>query len=167
MTFSMLIKQPWFQILVGVVLVIILGISIYYWGKSNGRSAAATEFDNRQSELLKKSQDAVARADQAAARALNAETYAEKLKEQIGKDRQTALRNEERISEVYRQEEEAISQKYDQKKNEILSDDVSACDRCHDLCRSTNALAAYGPEFANYKCDAATDCALACTTRDP
>src|SRR5690606_24483146 len=121
-TFSVLIKQPWFQILAGVIVVIAILVGIYYAGKRAGRAAQATEFDQAQAELLKKSQEAMVAANEWKDRAENAEMYADKLKVEIGRDRATALANEERISKIYDDQTKEITQNYDAAKKVINSD---------------------------------------------
>lgn len=166
MTFSNLIKQPWFQALVALALLVLVLVGAYYYGKSAGRGDKATEFDKRQAELLKKSQDSLALADAAARRAEESEFYAAKLKEIIASDRKNAAETEARVTAVYQNSIKEINEKYETDKTSILGD-MPACDRCRDLCRRANELAAYGPEFASYKCNPATECAAACDSRDP
>lgn len=165
MNFAYLIKQPWFQILVGIVLVLALLAGVYYYGKAAGRAVAASEFNTRQADLLKKSQDALALADAAARKAEESEAYAAQLKSIIAGDRKTAAQNEARSTAVYDQSLKEINDTYAQNKNAIAS--MSDCDRCRDLCERTNKLASYGPEFSSYHCDPSADCQFACNTGNP
>lgn len=165
MTFKVLIKQPWFQILVGLFVVLGLVLGIYYYGKSKGRGEASTAFQQRQADLLKKSQDAVTAADVSAKKALESEIYAEQLKKVIAGDRKTATDKEAQVTEVYQKSIEEINAKYEKDKNSIAS--MSDCDRCRDLCERTNQLAKYGPEFASYHCDPATECSATCSASNP
>jgi hypothetical protein len=157
-----LVKQPWFWILIGIVLLIGLIFGVYFYGKSQGRGQRATEFDKTQAELLKKAQEAMVRADEWKDKAENNEAYAESLKQQIGKDRETAVRNERGITEAYLREQQEINQKYEDAKK-VINSELNDCDRCTDLCRRSNELyARYGEDFASAKCDPAQQCQLAC-----
>lgn len=160
------LKQPWAWILIGVIALLLLITVVYFYGKSAGRAAASTAFDQKQAALLKQSQDALSLADASQKKAIESEAYAAELKKAITLDRATAAQKEQAASDVYKKSTQEINTKYEQDKNSINAD-VSACDRCSDLCRRTNALAQYGPEFASYHCDPATDCAASCTTGSP
>lgn len=161
MTLAALIRQPWFQALLGILIFIGIIVGVYYYGKSSGRAQQQTEFDLRQSEFLKKAQESIIKANEWKDKAENAEIYAEKLKAEIGRDRQTALANESKISDAYEIQQKEIQRKYEQA-TDLISSDLSACERCLDLCRRSNQLTAYGPEFADAKCDAAAQCRFAC-----
>lgn len=160
MTFSVLIKQPWFQILAAVVVVILIGTGIYFYGKSAGRAEARTEFDVQQESLLKKSQEAELRADKWQAQGEAAVLYAERLKAELADDRKVATATEKRIEEDYLDRQQEIEAKYEQNKTALAS--MSSCDLCRDLCRRSNALVALGPEFAGAACDESKQCAGAC-----
>ena len=158
-----LLSQRWFQVVLAIVLIIGVLVGVYFWGKSNGRTAAATEFDKRQAELLKKSQEADARADMWKAKAESSEFYASKLSEDLLKDRKTAALNQKIYEQAYNEEQQEITKKYEADKNYINSD-LPACVRCNDLCRRAEELAKYGPEFANAKCNPSS-CADACASQ--
>ena len=166
MTFSVLIKQPWFQALLGILIFTSLIIGVYFYGKSHGRSQAGTEFDKRQETLLKQSQAAIQKADQYKAIADSNELYAEQLRKVAAAASDKARENETRITGIYNIEQKEIKDKYEVDKNYIASD-LSLCDRCRDLCERSNKLTTYGPEFASAKCDASVDCASACSTGNP
>lgn len=161
MTFAGLIKQPWFQGLMSLIILIAVIVSVYYLGKASGRGARETEFDRTQQALIKTAEDAVLKADTWKNKAEAAELYAERLRLEIGKDRATALKNEEKISQVYRQQNEEITKNYESAKNYATSD-LSECDRCRDLCTRSNRLSTYGPEFAGTSCDPIIQCRFAC-----
>lgn len=159
-------SERWFQILIGFLLVVGLLFGIYFWGKSNGRSSAQSKFDKRQEELLKKSQEADSRADMWKAKADSSEFYASKLSEEIALNRKNASLNQKIYEEAYLEEKKEIDKKYEDAKSFIASD-LTVCERCRDLCQRSNQLTAYGPEFADAKCDAASQCADACGTDHP
>lgn len=166
MTFSTLIKQPWFQILIGIVVVIALILGIFYYGKSKGRAETSTAFQTQQATLLKKAQDALATADKYKALAESDEAYADKLKTVADQQSAAAATHEAQITQVYTQEQQELKTKY-ANDTTLIHSDMSNCDRCRDLCQRSNALTAYGPEFASAKCDTNTDCADSCNTGDP
>ena len=159
-------KQRWFQILVGIVLILGLLSGIYFWGKSAGRSSAETKFDQRQADLLKKSQEAEIRANMWKAKADSSEFYASKLKDELALNRKNAALNQKIYEEAYLEEKKEIDKKYEDDKSFIASD-LTVCQRCRDLCERSNQLTAYGPEFASAQCDAASQCADACAADNP
>jgi pyruvate/2-oxoglutarate dehydrogenase complex dihydrolipoamide acyltransferase (E2) component len=162
MTLPNAVKQPWFWVLAGIGAVILLVVVVYFYGKASGRGERATEFDNRQAELLKKSQEADARADKAEAMAEANEVLAEKLKGELLSDRRNAEANAKRIEEEHSRVMAGINKNYEDATNYINSD-LTNCERCRDLCARANALAErYGPEFAMARCDGSVKCAEAC-----
>lgn len=154
------IKQPWVQVLIAIVVLVALGFGIYFWGKSAGRRASQTEFDERQTELLKKSQEADARAEKFRAEAEAAELYAGQLKEELVGDRKVAAATEQRIEAEHLERQREINDKYEKDKTFIASD-LTNCVRCNDLCERANRIAALGPEFERYRCNA-DSCTAAC-----
>ncbi len=160
MTFSYLIKQPWFQGLLAFIVAVSLGIGIYYWGKSAGRAANQTEFDLRQEKLLKQSQDAIALAEKYKSQADIDRALADKLRDERVALTKDAQQHQNKIVAEQQQKMEELNQNYEQTKNSINAD-ASACDRCRDLCERTNRFADANPELAITRCNTA-DCAATC-----
>ncbi len=156
-------KQPWFQAIAGLSLLLLVGFSVYLIGVSKGKAQAGVEFSKRQAELLEKSQAAMAEAEKSKQLADASVAYAEQLKVLATQSGDRARATEARISKIYEEEQREIKGKYEKDINEIRGN-MSDCARCRDLCQRSNALTAYGPEFRAAACNADTACAAICNT---
>lgn len=154
-------KQPWFQVLIAVILLTVVGFSVYYIGVTKGRAQAGVDFNQRQADLLLKSQIAVAEANKQKQIADSAVAYAGQLKVLAEQSTEKARATEDRITKIYEEEQNDLKKNYQKELDEIRAP-KSTCAQCRDLCRRSNALTAYGPEFASAQCDATVQCADVC-----
>lgn len=162
MTFRNLIKQPWFQVLAGGIILISIILGFYYYAKSQGRKEEKEARAKVVTESLKTAQDALVKAETAKKEAEALEELNGKLKEISLDSKVKHEQREAQLSAVNQQEREEIQNEY-QKNKDTINRDMSDCDRCRDICSRSNALAAaYGPDFAEFACDANTQCSLAC-----
>lgn len=156
------LKQPWVQALIAIAVLLLIVVGAYYYGKSAGRAATSKEFEMRQAELLRKSQEALLLADKHSKRADELEVYALKLKDTIELDRKSAEKKELQLTNTYDSSMSELQRRYEDEKSSILNSNVSDCDRCRDVCRRAEELAKYGAEFASLACTPES-CGDACT----
>lgn len=160
MNWKLLIKQPWFQAVAAIVIILILGTAIYFWGKSNGRAETRTEFDVRQEKLLKQAQDATALAEKYKGQADIDKALADKLRDERVALTKDAQQNQQKIIAEQQTKTEELNQTYEKDKN-FIDSNLDACDRCRDLCERTNRFADANPELGIAHCNAA-DCESSC-----
>ena len=114
-------KQPWFQAVVVILVVITGGFSFYLLGVSRGKAQAGVDFNKRQADLLLKSQLAVAEADKQNQTADAAIAYAAQLQTLAQQSSNKAQATEARITKIYEEEQKQIRGAYEKDIDSIIN----------------------------------------------
>lgn len=135
------------------------GVGIGSCGTHYGESRAKRKFEAERAENLKKAQTALAAMDEANRRAEAKEAQAALLEQQIAAKSNTAAAAQAKLEQEAKTNEAQNQQAFENDKA-FINSDLSACDRCNDVC------ARLARSNSGYVCGPA-DCAEVCAAGNP